>query len=105
MSGLVFKHYCGIKRDAALGTNGRMTKQTISTANKCLFLPMPSRAEIENNFSVGTAYDVFFPDPAHDVKTGDQLLWNAKAYNVRAARSYEVPRVGHMHCLVTREDV
>ena len=90
MSGLVFKHYCGIKRNVALGTNGRQVKQTISVANKCLFLPMPSPAEISNEFTLGTGYDVYFQSPEQDVKTGDQLVWNSKTYNVRAARAYEL---------------
>lgn len=101
----MFKHYCGIKRDTALGTNGRMQKQTISVANKCLFVPMSSQLELENSFTVGSGYDVYFPDQDTDVLVGDQLIWNAKTFNVRAVALYDVPSVGHIHCITTREGV
>jgi hypothetical protein len=101
----VFKHFCGIKRDQPVGTNGRSQKTTISTANRCLILPMPTRKELENGFTIGSGFDCFFPEMDQDVKAGDQIVWNARTYNVRAVHVYEVPRVGHVHCLTTREGV
>jgi hypothetical protein len=64
---------------------------------------MPSRYEIENGFSVGSAYDAYFL-PGADIKTGDQLTWNGDKYNVRAVRNYTgVPSIAHKHVLATRE--
>lgn len=100
---MIFRHTCDVKRNAPVGTNGRHQKQILATGKKCLLIPMASRYEIENGFTVGSAYDAYFPDPATDVKSGDQLIWNGDTYNVRAARPYDVPRVGHLHCLVVRE--
>lgn len=99
----VFKHYCGIKRSVALGTNGRKQKETISTSNRCLILPMPTRAEIQNGFTIGTAYDCYFANKDQDVQQGDQIIWNAKTFNVRAVAHYDVPRVGHVHVQMTKE--
>lgn len=104
MNARLMKHSCSVRRDAAVGTNGRRAKQVVATGVRCLFLPMPSRAEIENEFSVGTGYDVYF-DIDSDIKTGDQLLWGNQTYNVRAAREYVLKRVGHIHVLATREGV
>lgn len=104
MNARLMKHACDVRRDAAVGTNGRRSKQVIATAVKCTFIPMPSRAEIENDYTVGSGYDVFFQMDA-DVKTGDQLVWSGQTYNVRAVREYLFKRVGHIHVLATREGV
>lgn len=101
----VFKHYCGVKRATALGTNGRQTKQTIAVAQRCLFIPMASRSEMDSGFTLGTGFDCYFADPDQDIQMGDQLVWNSRVFNVRAVHRYEVPQVGHVHCLVTREGV
>ncbi|WP_146082364.1 hypothetical protein [Rathayibacter sp. AY1C5] len=63
---------------------------------------MASRAEIENNYSPGVGYDVYLR-PGADVRTGDQLVWGEVTLNVRAARLYDVPRIGHIHVLAARE--
>lgn len=102
---MIYLHTCDVKRDVAQGTNGRATKQLFASGLKCLFIPMSSRAEIENNFTIGTAYDVYFPSSTQDVKTNDQLIWEGQKFNVRGSRRYVVPRVGHTHCSVTREGV
>lgn len=99
----LFPHTCDTKRDTAVGTNGRHSKTAHLSGVACLFVPMPSRAEIDNGFSVGTGFDVYFKDQTTDVTTGDQLVRSGATYNVRSVARYEVPRVGHLHALATRE--
>jgi hypothetical protein len=101
----MYPHSCQVKRDVAVGTNGRHKKQLLSSSNRCLFIPMASRSEIENDYSIGSGYDVYFANPTADIKAGDQLLWKGDTYNIRAARSYAVPRVGYLHCLAVREGI
>lgn len=102
---MIYRHTCDVKRAAPVGTNGRHQKQILATGKQCFFIPMASRHEMESGYTIGSAYDAYFPDPATDIKAGDQLIWNDDIFNVRAARRYDVPRVGHLHCLVTREGV
>lgn len=99
---MLLRHTCAVKRAVPVGTNGRKEKQQLYASVRSLFIPMPTRAEMENRFSPGTAYDVYFPATA-DIKTGDQLVWDGDIFNVRAVRSYKVPRIAHKHVLATRE--
>lgn len=103
MTSRLFPHTCDVKRSTAVGTNGRKAKTTVATGQKCLIVPMSSRQELENSFSVGSACDVYFIDASADVRTGDQLTSGSKTYNVRAVAQYNVSRVGHLHAIATRE--
>jgi hypothetical protein len=98
----LFVHKATVKRNQAVGTNGRSQKATVATDVSCTFIPMTTRTEVENGFSVGVGYDVYFPLSA-DVRAGDQLEWDGGKFNVRGVRTYSVPRIGHRHVLATRE--
>lgn len=100
---LLFPHSAQVKRDTALGTNGRKTKQVIGTESGLIFIPMPSRVEIENQFSVGTGWDVYAKDKDVDIRSGDQLVHDGATFNVRRVARYDVQSVGHLHILATRE--
>lgn len=104
MSGRLFPHSCSVKRDTAVGTNGRMVKEPIGSAIKCLFIPMPTRTEVENGFTTGSGYDVYFKGTDADVKEGDQLTWDGDTFNVRAVRKYVAGNVSHKHVLASREE-
>lgn len=69
-----------------------------------MFIPMSGRAEMENQFSPGTGYNVYFPVDV-DVLTQDQLVWDGDVFNVRAVRTYKVPRIAHKHVTATREAI
>lgn len=99
----LFPHRASIKRSQAIGTNGRRQQVILATDAVCLFVPMASRAEIENGYEIGTGYDVYFKGTGQDVKTGDQLVWDGGTFNIRGVRTYAVPRIGHKHVLATRE--
>lgn len=101
----LFQHQCSVKRAAPVGTNGRQSKVEVATGVSSLFIPMASRTEIENGFSLGAGYDVYFGDPIADVRTGDQLVYDGATFNVRAVRAYKAGRVSHKHALATREGV
>lgn len=103
MTSRLYPHTCNVKRGQAVGTNGRYSKAVIHTDLACLFTPMSSQVEIQNGFEPGRGWDVYFQDTATDIKTGDQLVYNGQSFNVSAVRSYDVPRVGHLHCQVSQE--
>ena len=105
MTSRLYPHQCDIKRNQAVGTNGRKQKVLLHEGVRCLLVPMASRAEIEAGFTSGSGYDAYFASPTQDVKAADQLEWDGATFNVRAVRAYAVPGVGHTHCLVTREGV
>lgn len=102
MSPRLLKHLATINRNQAVGTNGRHAQGPIASGVRCTFIPMSGRTEIENQYQIGTGFDVYFPI-AQDVKTGDQLLWNGGTFNVRGVRDYVAGRLSHRHALVTRE--
>ena len=102
---LLFPHSATLKRDTAVGTNGRKTNQNVGTVGEILFVPMPSRREVEAGWSVGSGYDIYVKDQDADIRTGDQLIYDGATYNVRAANKYDVEVVGHLHVLATREGV
>lgn len=99
----LFQMKVSVKRAQAVGTNGRQEKQVVSTNVSCLITPMESRKEIEAGFTIGTAYDVYTPLNAFELKAGDQLDWNGAKFNIRNVLTFELPRVGHRHALATRE--
>lgn len=105
MSGRLFPHTCSVSRNSAVGTNGRKAPGLILEAVRCNFIPMSSRHEMESGFTVGSAYDVYFPSHLVDVKTGDRLVWEGQSFNVRTAHPYVAGRLSHKHALVTREGV
>lgn len=70
---LMFAHTATIRRNAALGTNGRHQMADVHTNVPCLALPMNNTAAVENGFEVGRAYDLYFEDGT-DVKPGDKAV-------------------------------
>lgn len=96
MLGLV--HLCNIKRSVAVGTNGRTQEQTLYSNVACLVLPMNNTTAIENQFSLGRAFDFYF-DVGQDVKPSDQLIYNGNTHAVKSVQSYDEPLVGHVRAL------
>lgn len=99
---LLLQHTCDIKRYQAVGTTGQRQIQTIATGRPCLVLPMNRRTAIENQFSLGRAFDFYF-DQTEDVQTSDKLVFNASSYVVRSVEPYTLPLVGHLHVLCEQE--
>lgn len=99
---LLLNQTCTITRNQPLGTNGRNQQQTFASAVSCLALPMNHTTAIENDFSLGRAYDVYF-DEGQDVLTGDKLVIGAASYVVRAVQPYSLPLVGHVRALCEQE--
>jgi len=93
---------CTIKRNAAVGTNGRRQLADLQTAVACLALPMGLSTAIANNFSLGRAFDVYF-DVGQDVKPGDKLVIGSDSYTVKGIQPFSVPVVGHVRTLCEQE--
>lgn len=103
MSRRLFPHLCSIRRNVAVGTNGRHEMQPVSDNVACNLIPMSSRHAMDSGFTVGLAYDAYFPGHLADVKTGDQLVWQGETFNVRVVNMFVAGRASHKHALVTRE--
>lgn len=99
---VLLDHTCTVSRNASVGTNGRRQLQQLAAGVPCLVLPMNNQTTIENNFSLGRAYDVYF-DATADVKAGDKLTWNGSSLLVRAVQSYQLALVGHLRALCEME--
>jgi hypothetical protein len=98
----LLEHTCTIKRNAAVGTNGRRQLSDLYTAVPCLALPMGLSTAVSNGFSLGKAYDVFFAD-GQDVKPGDKLIIDGASYLVKGVQPFKVPTVGHIRALCSQE--
>lgn len=99
----MLQHSCAIKRKQTVGTNGRSSVQQLYSGVSSLFLPMNHRTAIENNFSIGRAYDVYF-NAGQDIQPGDQLVYNGSTFSVRSVQNYNVPIVGYI-CAQTEQEV
>lgn len=97
---MLLANACDIYRDQTVGTNGRTQKAVSPTysAVSCLVLPMNHNTIIQMGFSLGKAFDFYF-DLTSDVRTGDKLAYNGKTYYVKAVQPFNVPGVGHLHCM------
>lgn len=97
-------HRCDVARNQPVGTNGRKELAPVATDLPCLFLPLDRQAAIENGYSVGYAWDVYFDDGT-DIQKGDRLTFNGRKYIVGGDRPFEhIPIVGHLHVIATTED-
>jgi hypothetical protein len=99
---MLLEHTCDIKRNAAVGTNGRRQLSDLYTDVSCLALPMGLSTAISNGFSLGKAYDVFFA-AGQDVKPGDKLIIDGADYTVKGVQPFNVPTVGHVRALCVQE--
>ncbi len=99
---LLLENNCNIKRSVAVGTNGRNTMQSLYANVSCLVLPMNTTTAIENGFSIGRAYDIFF-DISQDVQVGDQVAYNGDTFYVRVVQPFNVPLVGHIKTMTEME--
>lgn len=95
-------HTCDLSRNAVVGTNGRRAMSALYTALPCLAMPMNTTTAIQHNFSLGRAYDFYFPD-GQDVLPGDKLSWNSGSFIVKAVEPYLVPLIGHVRALTEQE--
>lgn len=95
--GPLLQHSCDVARNQSLGTNGRHQFATIATAVPSLFLPMSAQAAIQNQFSVGYAWDIYFNDGT-DIQIGDRLTYNGQTYLVRGKQPYSgLQLVSYLH--------
>lgn len=90
----LFEHTADLARNVAVGTNGRKQLAALYTGVDCLALPMDARRAVDNGYSVGKAWDVFFAVD-QDVKVGDQITVLGRALIVQGVQPFAVPDVGH----------
>lgn len=97
-------HTCDISRTQTLGTNGRRQMAALYTGIDCLFLPMSTRTSIDNGFSLGKGFDVYFED-GQDVKVGDKLVYTGSSFAVRYIQPFSglAGGVSHIRALVEQE--
>jgi hypothetical protein len=96
-------HTCDVARNQAVGTNGRKAYSPIAARVACLFLPMSTQAAIQNQFSIGYAWDIYFSDGT-DVQVGDKLTYSGQTYIVRGRQPYAgIPLVSHLHITAETE--
>ena len=99
---MLLEHTCTIKRNVPVGTNGRYQMATLATDVDCLSLPMNASTTIQNGFSLGRAYDIYFGE-GQDVKPGDKIVVGSDSHVVRAVQDYKLPLVGHVRALCEQE--
>ena len=99
---MLLEHTCTIRRNVAVGTNGRRQVADLHTDVPCLALPMGLSTAVSNGFSLGKAYDVFFAE-GQDVKAGDKLVVGSNSYTVKGVQVYMLPLVGHVRALCEQE--
>jgi hypothetical protein len=93
---------CSISRDVPVGTNGRTKPQVLYANVACLILPMNTTTAIENEFSLGRAYDIYFK-AGQDSQIGDLVIQNGQTYSIKAVQSYNVPIAGYVHAMAEQE--
>lgn len=91
-----------IQRYGSDGVNNNQSMQTIASGIACLALPMNTQTAIENEFSLGRAYDVYCDD-SQDVRTGDKFVIGSDTYVVKAVQAYHMPPVNHLRCSTEQE--
>jgi hypothetical protein len=102
MQGLL--HICTTERNQSVGTNGRKGYQAHLTGVHCLFLPMSSYSAIQNGYTVGRTFDVFF-DEGTDIQVNDRLSWNSGTYLVKGAELFAaLPIVAHLKVTAVTEN-
>lgn len=83
----LLQHTCDVERKIAVGTNGRKELAPFSKNKPCTIIPMSAPASIENGYSVGSGYNIYFP-PGTDVKVGDKLKGLGQEFYVKAVIPY-----------------
>lgn len=100
---LLLLHTCDVARNQAVGTNGRKQFSSLYATVPSLFLPMSAQAAIQNGFSVGFAWDIYFNDGI-DVQIGDKLTYSGQTYIVRGRQPYAgLPIVSHLRITAETE--
>jgi hypothetical protein len=92
-----------INRSQAVGTNGRSQMQLLYTSVPCLVMPMNTTTAVQQKFSIGRAYDVYFA-PSQDVQAGDALIVAGNTYVVKLTQVYNVAALGYVLAM-TEEDI
>jgi hypothetical protein len=101
---LGLRHTCSTSRVQTLGTNGRKTMAAYLSSVPCLFLPMSNFSQIQNNFDIGTGWNVYFNDGT-DVQVGDKLTFGGSSYLVRGSKAYTgLPMVSHLEIAAVSEN-
>ncbi|WP_427007193.1 hypothetical protein [Pseudarthrobacter sp. H2] len=76
---------------------------SLYTGLQCLFLPMTAQAAVQNGFSVGFGWDIYFNDGT-DIQIGDKLTFSGTTYIVRGKQPYSgLPLVSHVHLTAETE--
>lgn len=99
---MLFEHSVSVARDQPVGTNGRSSKVQVYGQVRCLVLPMSTSVAIQNNFSLGRAFTVFFKRSA-DIKVGDRLTWDGTNLFVRYIQDYNTRFVPHLEAMCEAE--
>lgn len=91
-----------ISRSVPLGTNGRTQMKQLYVGVQCLVMPMNNRTAIENKFSLGKAYDIYFAS-GMDVRAADEIAYSGNIYIVKLTQPYTVPLVGYTLAMCEQE--
>lgn len=101
---ILLEHTCDVARNQAIGTNGRKGYVTKYTGVSCLFLPMSRQAAIQNQFDVGSSWDIYFDDGV-DIQVGDKLTFNGNKFIVNGRQPYSgLAWVSHLHVTAETEN-
>ena len=64
---------------------------------------MSAQSAIQNSFSVGFGWDIYFADGA-DIQMGDKLSYGGQAYIVRGRQPFSgIPMASHLHITAETE--
>lgn len=97
-------HLANTQRTAPVGTNGTKAYQAHLTGVRCLFLPMSAYSSVQNGFSIGSGFEVYFDDGA-DVLVNDRLVWLGQNYLVKGVERFTgIPTVSHVKVTAVTEN-
>jgi hypothetical protein len=101
---MMLRHKCDLGRFVNEGTNKRRIYQALYTGLSCLVLPMSAYASVQNSYSVGSAFEVYFKDGA-DVKVSDKLTYNGQTFIVRGREAFTgIPSVSYLKISAVTEN-
>lgn len=87
--GTMLRHRCDVARNAAVGTNGRKTMQTVASSIPCMVTPMSDQQAVSGSYTVGQTYTMFF-NPTADIQRGDRVTFNGNTYLIKGLKPYMV---------------
>lgn len=100
---MLLRHRCRIDRQKPATSNGQYKMRALYSDVPSLFIPMSAKAAVENNFSIGRGYDVYFEEE-QDVRVGDRLVWCGGTYYVSGIQKFsDMPPVSHTHVMAEQK--